>query len=117
MLKNTLFIPSYPQCIFYVQSATKNGAILNFKNDSAELVSPDGTKFLIFQKGRLYYLYIVASKKIRKENLSVWHKIMGHCNINDLKKLENVTEGSEIKNHDEVSCETCILAKKFEIKK
>ena len=35
ILLNTLFIPSYPQCIFSVQSATKNGAVLNFKDDSA----------------------------------------------------------------------------------
>lgn len=43
-------------------------------------------------------------------------KMMGHCNINDLKKLENVAEGIQIKNHDEVSCETCILAKKLNIR-
>ena len=42
--------------------------------------------------------------------------MMGHCNINDLKKLENVAEGIQIKNHDEVSCETCILAKKLNIR-
>ena len=101
MLKNTLFIPSYRQCNL---------------DDSAELVSPDGTKFPIVQKGRLCYLYKFASKEIRKENLSVWHKIMGHCNINDLKKLENVAESIEVKNHDEVGCETCILAKQLNIR-
>ena len=97
MLKNTLFIPSYPQCIFSVQSATKNGAILIFKDDSSKLVSSDGTKFSIVEKGRLDYLYKVASKEIRKENLSVWHRIKDHCNINDLKKLEMLLKVLELK--------------------
>ena len=97
MLKNTLFIPSYPQCIFYVQSAIKNGAILNLKDDSAKLVSSDGKKFPIVEKRRLDYLYKVASKEIRKENLSVWDKIKGHCNINDLKKLEMLLKVLKLK--------------------
>ena len=33
LLKNTLLIPCYPQNIFSVQFATKNGAILNFKEN------------------------------------------------------------------------------------
>ena len=53
--------------------------------------------FLLFEKGRLDYLYKVASKEIRKENLSVWHKIKGHYNINDLKKLEMLLKVLKLK--------------------
>lgn len=98
MLKNTFFIPSYSQCIFYtVQSATKKRVVLNFKNDSAELVSPDGTKVPIVQKGRLYYFFKVASKEIWKKKIICMAKMTGHCNINDLKKLENVAKVSKLK--------------------
>ena len=38
-LENTLFIPSYPQCIFSVQAATRNGARVNFDGSTAELIT------------------------------------------------------------------------------
>ena len=49
----------------------KNSAISNFNENSADVVSPNGVKFPIIQKGRLHYLYRISSKKIRKENTSV----------------------------------------------
>ena len=39
--------------------------------------------------------------------------------IKDIKRLENVAEGFKIikKNHDEINCETCILAKQLMLKR
>ena len=51
-LENTLFIPSYPQCIFSVQVATKKGAKLTFNGDCAELVNKDGVCFPVKQHGQ-----------------------------------------------------------------
>ena len=47
----------------------------------------------------------MLSKEIWGKNLSVWHKILGHCNIIDIKSLENVAEGFEIINkiNDEIN--------------
>ena len=56
-LENELNIPSYTQNIFSVQSATKRGASIKFYQNHVELIAPDGTKFEIEQRGRLYYLY------------------------------------------------------------
>ena len=53
-LCNALFIPSYPQCIFSVQAATKRDCKLNFYDSNAELVAPNGTVFPIYQENRLY---------------------------------------------------------------
>ena len=64
-LENTLYIPSYPQCIFSVQAATQKGAKVNFKDDSAELITSDETFFPIEQHGRLYYLYKASAIEIR----------------------------------------------------
>ncbi|XP_066925480.1 uncharacterized protein [Clytia hemisphaerica] len=55
-LDNVLYVPSFPQCIFSVQAATKKGTKLNFEGDHAELITTDGTTFPIEQHGRLYYL-------------------------------------------------------------
>jgi hypothetical protein len=37
VLKNALYIPSYPQNVFSVKAATSNGAELRFAQDSGEL--------------------------------------------------------------------------------
>ena len=110
-LENTLFIPSYPQCIFSVQAATKKGAKVSFDAESAELIASDGTKFPIHQQGRLYYLYKFSSKEKRSESLQVWHKILGHCNLDDIVKLEGVVNDMKITDASKFDCETCILSK------
>ena len=38
-LSNALLVPSYPQDIFTVQAATENGARVNFRQQSAELIN------------------------------------------------------------------------------
>ncbi len=40
-----------------------------------------------------------------------WHKILGHCNLSDVEKLENVVHGMSISSKDKVQCESCILGK------
>ena len=120
LLEDALCIPSYPQDIFSVQAATKKGAHVSFSKDSAELVCRDGLRFDIQKKGRLYYLQqyynhslnvIGASVVKRSLDLSEWHVIMGHCNYDDLLKLENVVEGMSIKNRNKLQCEGCIMGK------
>jgi len=36
---------------------------------------------------------------------------MGHCNINDILKLEHIVEGMKITGKTKLDCETCILGK------
>ena len=70
-LNNTLFIPSYPQNIFSVRAAAENGANIQLRADSGELVSSDGTKFPIRTIGKLYYLNMCKSlnKRVRSSTL------------------------------------------------
>ena len=110
-LENVLYIPSYPQNIFSVQSATKRGASVKFYQNRAELIASDGTTFEIEQQGRLYYLYKSSVNQQRKESLETWHKILGHCNIEDVKKLEHVVNGMHIRDQGTFDCEICTLAK------
>jgi len=118
-LRNALFIPSYPQDIFSVQAATERGASVTFQPDSAELTYKDGTKFIIEKHGRLYYLNtydnITDSDSVNcVRSLNEWHQILGHCNYDDIKKLERVVDGMKVshKSSSEPSdCDVCILGK------
>eukprot|EP00794_Sanderia_malayensis_P001519 gene1519-1679_t len=110
-LRDVLYIPSFPQNIFSVRAATKFGASVRFYEQYAELITADGTVFQIEERNRLYYLYKSHSSQSRGESLEMWHKILGHCNTNDIKKLENVVSGMHICNHETFDCEICVLVK------
>ena len=86
-LEDVLYVPSFPQCIFSVRSATGKGAKVNFEGNHGMLTALDGTQFPIEQHGRLYYLCKTEVTKKRDENLETWHKLLGHCNLTDLKKM------------------------------
>ena len=86
VLKNALYIPSFPQDIFSVHSATEQGAEVRFRKDSSELVASDGTKFDLKKKGKWYFIDQVkdvndgSGVSKRKDSLYTWHQIMRHCN-------------------------------------
>ena len=63
------------------------------------------------QQGRLYYLCKSSVHAVRAENLETWHKLLGHCNTNDVLNLEGVVKGMDINNKSDFQCETCILSK------
>jgi len=110
-LRDVLFVPNFPQCIFSVKSATTHGCKVNFSDTENELIAPDGTVFPIFQENRLYYLYKSAVSSKRSESMQTWHRILGHCNTSDLSQLESVVQGMKITDQSKFDCETCVLAK------
>ena len=113
-LMNVLFVPTYPQCIFSVQVATKAGCKLNFHENKAELIAPDGnTVFPVQQHGRLYYLCKNTVESKRTETLKTWHQILGHCNPDDVSQMETAVQGMKISDCSKFDCETCTLAKQL----
>ncbi|RUS70255.1 hypothetical protein EGW08_021985 [Elysia chlorotica] len=124
-LKNVLYVPSFPQNIFSVQAAAQNGASVIFKPDSAELVDKKGVKFDIHKQGRLYYLHIqnnvidCETETVEDSDevnytcdLAEWHKVLGHCNFEDILKLERVVDGMKInKVEKKDECEICLQGK------
>jgi len=40
-----------------------------------------------------------------------WHQILGHCNMNDVFKLEAVVEGMKITTKGKPECDTCVQGK------
>ena len=55
-LEDALYVTSYKQNIFSVQAAIDRGSAVNVTPNSAELNTPDGTKFAIKKHGKVYYL-------------------------------------------------------------
>ena len=70
--------------------------------------------YLILKKmGCLYYLKNLNSAKTARYDINTWHRILGHCNINDIKKLLKVVNGMKIKFFAscKFSCNICIQGK------
>ena len=114
VLHNALYIPSFVQNIFSVQSATERGAHVEFCKESASLLA-NGVKFQIKKCGKLYFLHSVSavsqSQKTAKHTLQEWHEILGHCNKKDVSKLEQIVKGMTIVNRQDFECGVCLKGK------
>lgn len=119
-LKQALYIPSYPQNIFSVRAATSSGATVIFKEGEDVLQYKDGTRFSIHEHNRLFYLPIVpvnmnndcGDQCMSCHDIQRWHEILGHCNFNDVQKLENVVDGMSIRGKtSHMQCEVCVQGK------
>lgn len=99
MLKQALYILSFPHNIFSVKAAPANGAMAHFKDGDNKLFHKDGTKFKMDMYGRLYYLSTVenVNEVYGCHGIQPWHRILGHCKFGDVAKLEKVVEGMSIK--------------------
>lgn len=116
-LKNALYIPSYPQELFSVKSATAHGAKVFFDEGKDVLESTDGTRFEIYVCKRMYYLQTECDLDDVchvSYDIQTWHEVMGHCNYDDILKLQDVTEGMHIKGpkrRPDKECAVCIEGK------
>ena len=45
-----------------------------------------------------------------------WHRILGHINFSDIRKLEKVVDGMNITNYDETDCEICTQGKMTQVR-
>ena len=109
-LEDALHIPSYKQNIFSVQAAVNKGGAVNLTPNSSELSAPYGTKFSIKKYGKLYHLNY-TNPNSGAYSVEVWHKILGHCNMSDVFKLESVVEGMKITTKAKLECDTCVQGK------
>ena len=73
--------------------------------------------FPILKQGKLYYLHsnvsnVDVDEVHLSQDLMSWHETLGHCNFDDVIKLENVVDGMKVvgkKTRRE--CETCVKGK------
>ena len=106
MLHNALYIPSYNQNIFSV-SEVDRGASVVLGQQVSKYTTEEGKVFEIRKKGRLYYLNSISSSVNNTSSIQEWHRILGHCNYGDARKLEKVVKGMKITDYEEAECEVC----------
>ena len=111
ILNNALYVPSYKQDIFSVNAAVEEGGSISLDRHAKQFRSSDGSVFNIEQVGRLYYLNSISSSRNSVCTLTEWHRILGHCNLGDIRKLESVVEGMKISSYDEIECKICTQGK------
>ena len=111
-LNDVLYMPSYPQNVFSVKAAVhKSSARVVFEKDNSAIYAPDGTRFPLQEKNSLYYLCKVGAVSERSDDLETWHRILGHCNTQDVISLETHASNMKITNKSSFDCETCNLSK------
>lgn len=122
-LRQALYIPSYPQDIFSVKVATTSGATVIFKSEKDVLIHRDGTKFHMHVHDRLYYLYTVNNDDDESDDqckgcfdMQALHEILGHCNYDDIQRLQSVVNGMKMKGptNKPPHCEVCTQGKLFQ---
>ena len=96
-------------------SATANRTTIRFKKNRNELIHLNGTKFKIYTCNRLYCLMLPVKKSEDScqgcYDIYSWHRILGHCNYDDIKKLPNGVKGRKIKEKigtQDKDCEICL---------
>ena len=116
-LRDALYVPSYPKDILSVTKATNDDNMtFMFTKNNRQMQSSDGHVFNMKMSGNLCYLYTVSEKSVKNYSVAQWHEILGHCNIHDVLKLENVVEGMHIigKKTTKQDCDVCTKAKMFQ---
>lgn len=128
ILCDALYVPKCPNNIFSVQKAAERGMNVTFQRGGSKLTTPDGVVFNIVQEGKLYYLNapsddsVACNEMVENSTLHVnqgmshdlltWHRLMGHENFNDVRKLEKYVEGMHITSRNlDVNCDVCAEGK------
>lgn len=115
MLKNALFVPTYPQDIFSVKAPTTNEASVSFREGQSELIHKSGTRFDIKEYNRLYDLNTINDVTDDSCNdIQTWHRFLPHCIYEDVCKLQDVVEGMQIKgkvDKSKLGCDICTQGK------
>ena len=94
---------------FSVPAATGKGATTVFAEHSAKLFPKDNSPSIdIHKEGKLYFINSVQHSTKVSRTLKQWHEVLGHCNIQDLLKLQENVEGMVITNKAyNFQCDVC----------
>lgn len=91
-----------------------------FKKGKDVLIHKDGTKFHIHVHNKLHYLHTVKDDVQCDDDqvkgcfdLQTWHDILGHCNYDDVQRLQSVVEGMKINGttNKPPHCDVCTQGK------
>jgi hypothetical protein len=122
-LQEVWYIPNLGKNLLSVRKVTERGAKVEFGLRGCQITTPDGQRTIkATQEGGLYVfqasehadLASGSSESGSFNSLELWHRRLGHLNVQDLKKLENLVTGMKITDRNvdiRHPCEACIVGK------
>jgi hypothetical protein len=116
-LQNVKYMPDVTHNLLSVGRITNGGYEVSFTRNEA--IISYGTRTIVRGIKLENNLYELSVKELQSQpqhegrvesaNLNLWHARMGHINIEDVKKLQKLVRGIEIKEESKrYHCEACI---------
>ena len=115
-LHNVLLVPKLGKSLVSVSAMSQRGATISFEGDKCFIKKHDGVVGVGYKKGNLFTLEFVSGEArvaLSKESLELWHRRMGHLNVQTLRKglSEGVFEGVENVASGSFDCVSCAEGK------
>ena len=116
-LSNVLNVPNNTRNLVSVSKLRATGNEVFFSR-TLEIRTKNGTIFLFEERDSQFIWknidYEVTSEQCNLANgdpLSLWHKRLGHNNVEDIYKLKDHAVGLKLSEHSLTNCEICQLNK------
>ncbi len=119
-LKNVLYLPELKRNLLSVQTMSKLGATVVFKEDECRISKDSKLIGIGTMYGKLYMLKVISEEyvnvmKKNNPNKELWHCRFGHLGMDNISKLlnENMVEGMSNARNTDMSdvCEACVQGK------
>ena len=112
ILYNALYVPSFTRNILSLFEAVRAGIQFHLNDPGQEyMYTPEGHTFNITTAGRLYMINTITCSTVVSHTAQMWHKILGHCNIQDVLKLPGVVNNMNITDKTFPDCNICTMSK------
>ncbi|CAH2099085.1 unnamed protein product [Euphydryas editha] len=117
VFQNVLYVPELATNLLSVSQIVNHGGLVKFNNKGCVIFNRHkkivATATLINNMCRLNLYNVQAYiSDVDKQDFYLWHQRMGHLNFNDLKKIEENTNGVQLsKKEDNLTCVTCLEGK------
>ena len=113
LLKDVLYVPQYKFNLLSIDKILEKGHSILFKEQSASLkLCSSQNYFDLERKDRLFFLRADFVKRdkicssVKTEDSELWHKRLGHLNMNDVRKTIPTLKACELG-----VCEVCAMCK------
>ena len=119
-IKDVFFVPEFNSNLLSVQKMTEKGLDLSFEKNFCVAKKDCKVVFKAFIENGLYTLYstfeqIFSVNNLNKGCIHYWHRVLGHCNIDYIRKSVEgkLVTGIEICDCRKYSscCEVCVQGK------
>jgi hypothetical protein len=118
--KKTLIVPKLAKRLISVSKLIQKGCKIVFLEDKAQIFKDNIILFEASHKNGLYQ--IVSDAKVNLvisksgKSLMEWHRILGHLNLEAVKRLPNTVSDMVISDYTEEECKVCCKAKATRLK-